>query len=228
MVKLFSANFFLTACLALTISLTFFDDAAGQKNSPDAQAAVEKTQTLLKEITAESFPEISAEKLKVKSFHSQTNFFKTRFSFTRYLTFQSMRTIVYVNPSIFEMGAPDDGIRAVLAHELAHALYYKRKNRLELLGLAALLDSDFIAKFERRADLTAIERGYGEGLIKYREWLYRQIPAEKAKKKQRNYFTPEEIELLIPVIRKKPGLIKKLKKNVPRDLDELNKKLNSK
>lgn len=71
-----------------------------------------------------------------------------------------------------------------MAHELAHTLFYKNKNRLELLGLISLLNRNFTVKFERKADLVAIEKGYSEGLIKYREWLYQHISPNAVKNKK--------------------------------------------
>jgi hypothetical protein len=110
-----------------------------------------------------------------------------------------------------------------LAHELVHSLYYKSKNRLQLFGLISLIGTDFTLKFERRADLVAIERGYGEGLIKYREWLYQNISPKSVIEKKRDYFTPEEIKFLIFEQNKNPDLLKKLRKNVPKNLEEIKK-----
>ncbi len=184
------------------------------------QDAVEKTRALVNEIVTKSYPEIKLEKIRIKTFKSNSNYFKARFSYTRFFTFQKMRHLLYVNPSVFEKGAPGEGIRGIVAHELAHILYYTEKNRFELLGLASLASKSFTTKFERRADLEAIARGYGEGLIKYREWLYKNVPASKLDNKKRDYFTPEEIRLLIPALNKNPDLLDKLKDDVPLNLAE--------
>lgn len=206
--------FFLTAAVVLLTLLP---------NSIFAQTVVEKTQNILYEIVEKSFPELDAKKIRVKTFKSSATFFKTQFSFGRFLTFQGMRTTIFVNPLVFERKAPEEGIRAILAHELGHALYYKQKTRLRLFGLIGLIDGGFNAKFERRTDLVAIERGYGAGLIVYREWLYQNVSGKSVAEKKRDYFTPEEITLLIAAFEKHPKLFEKLKKNVPRNLNEVEK-----
>jgi hypothetical protein len=187
------------------------------------QDDVQKTMGFIKEIAATSYPEIKPEKIRVKTFKSDSNYFKARFSFARFLTFQKMRYLVYVNPEVYQKNISDEAVIGILAHELAHVLYYTEKNRFELLGLTSLASEGFTTKFERRADLVTITRGYGEGLIKYREWLYQNIPADKLDDKKRDYFTPEEIRILIPALSKNPELIEKLKDDVPRNLAETQK-----
>jgi hypothetical protein len=182
---------------------------------------IDKTNQLMLEIAKKSFPEIKLKKIKVKTFQSKTSFFKARFSLTRYLTFQKMRHLVFVNPRLFSLEPPEEGIRAILAHELAHVLYYTEKNRFQLLGLSGLVSSSFIASFERKADLTAIERGFGPGLIKYRQWLYENISKEEVISKKKNYFSPEEIELMLNIIRENPEIIKIWRKKVPKNIYEI-------
>jgi hypothetical protein len=185
------------------------------------QFALNKTKIIINEIIAKSFPELEAKNIKVKTFQSQDTFFKAQFSIDGFLTFQKIKTTIFVNPKVFELNAPEEGIRAILAHELAHAVYYKNKNRLQLIGLISLISRKFTVKFERRADLAAIEKGYGEGLIKYREWLYQHISDEQILVKERNYFTPQELKVLLPEFNKNPEIINWLNQNVPRNLDEL-------
>jgi Zn-dependent protease with chaperone function len=90
-----------------------------------------------------------------------------------------MRYLVFVNPRVFEMQAPEEGVRAIIAHELAHLVYFKRRKRVRLVGLVRLTSNRFTAKFERWADLKAISLGYGEGLKEYRQWLYSNVPSSK-------------------------------------------------
>ncbi len=186
----------------------------------DQKSAVEKTWKLLNEVRSKSYPEISEKDIRVETFSSDADFFKARFSFTRYLTLRHLKTIIFVNPAVYDGDISQNALRAILTHELAHALYYQTRNRLRLLGLVKLTTNDFTAEFERRADLIAISRGYGEGLIEYREWLYRNIPKKKLEMKRRNYFTPEEITILIAALKRNPSMLGKLSKSVPRDLEE--------
>ncbi len=187
------------------------------------QSAIERTRVLAIEIAQKSFPEIKTKKIKVKTFESDSSFFKARFSILRYLTFQRMRHLLFVNPLAFEKRIPPDGIRSIIAHELAHVSYYTRKHRIELLGLTRLSSSGFTAKFERKADLEAISRGYGAGLIVYRKWLYKNIDPKQLPGKKRNYFTPEELKVILEVIKKKPAMIGVWRKSVPRNLEEIKK-----
>lgn len=218
----FSNNLVKSAAVAVLSLLPLYactETAFSQ--SPNAEtSAVRKTREMLVEIIEQSFPELDAKKIRVRPFQSRATFFKTQFSVSRFLTLRAMRTTVLVNPLVFEKNAPEAGIRAILAHELGHALYYAGKNRFELFGLIGLANDGFNAKFERRTDLTAIERGYGDGLIAYREWLYRNVPAKNLAAKKRDYFTPEELRVLVPAIKRKPEIIKMLVKKVPRNLSE--------
>src|SRR4051812_18976780 len=93
-----------------------------------ADDAVEKTRQLIREITDKSYPELKNAKIEVKTFHSDSDYFRSQFSFSRYLTMQKMHYIIYVNPEVYTKKAPENGIRSIVAHELAHALYFKNHN----------------------------------------------------------------------------------------------------
>ena len=77
------------------------------------------------------------------------------------------------------------------------------------------------AKFERRTDLDAIHRGYGDGLKSYREWVYAHIPSNKLPEKRRNYFSPEEIGAIQILLEKRPELIGYWTAHVPMSLLEI-------
>ena len=164
---------------------------------------------------------VETTRLKVKIFHSSSDYFRSRFSFSRFLTFRRLHYVVFVNPQVFEKNAPASGIRAIIAHELAHAAYYRRHNRFELFGLVSLQSKKFTARFERGADLQAIKRGCGAGLKEYREWLYQNIPATKIAAKKRSYFSPEEIDAILEASKEEPDLIDYWIKSVPRNLSEI-------
>jgi hypothetical protein len=128
---------------------------------------------------------------------------------------------VFVNPQVFARGAPDVGVRAILAHELAHVLYFKTRNRLKLLGLVRLASKTSTHRFERWADLQAISRGYGEGLKEYRKWVYRNIPASNLAAKRLTYFSPDEIDAILFASRARPDLLAYWLKHVPLNLDQI-------
>ena len=69
--------------------------------------------------------------------------------------------------------------------------------------------------------MEAIARGYGEGLKDYRNWLYQIIPAKNLEEKKRNYFSSEEINLMLEILKTKPETIEKWRKNIPRNKSEL-------
>ena len=77
-----------------------------------------------------------------------------------------------------QRGVPPVGLRAIIAHELAHIHYYRAQSRMGLLSLGRLLLPTFNTRFERQADLEAIALGYGPGLQEFRKWLYINIPAQ--------------------------------------------------
>lgn len=195
--------------------------AVNAQTQPPA-TPVDKTWKIVDELIATSFPVLKNETIKIEAFQSSSDYFKANFSLGRYATFRKMQYKIEVNPAVYVRNAPEDGIKAILAHELAHIVYYRGKNRAQLLGLGKLAaDKSFTAKFERKADLEAIAAGYGEGLIAYRKWLYKNIGPEKLEEKRRNYFSPEEIELILQIMKKKPGVINYWRENVPRNLEDI-------
>ena len=192
-----------------------------------ARKAVSETAKIVAEIVEKSFPELRGAAISVETFDSSSDYFQSRFSFSRFLTFRRFRYVIFVNPQVFEKNAPIEGVRAIVAHELAHVAYYRRHNRFELFGLAGLQLQSFAVRFERGADLQAIKRGYGAGLKRYREWLYEHIPHEKIAVKKRDYFSPAEIDLMLDARQEKPGLIDYWIKNVPRNGQEIESSVKS-
>lgn len=199
-------------------------DACSERSISTGEA-VDKTREIVNEVVNTSFPEMKKHTIQIKTLRSEATYFETRFSISRYLAFRGIRIIMRVNPCVYDRGAPIDGVRAIIAHELGHADYYLRKNFFELVSLVRLVKGESAANFERKTDLAAIGRGYGPGLIEYRQWLYRNIPQQNVAQKKRNYFTPEEIALLSPAIASRPDLLGELSKKVPRDIDELRRAL---
>lgn len=218
---------FLFAAFPVAAQQTSQTSAGAQTKSGDSvfraqkRFAIGEISRIVAEVVKESYPELQNTKIKVKTFESKSDYFRSQFSVTRFLTFRKLRCVILINPHVYEKNAPADGIRAIIAHELAHTAYYKRHNRFELFGLIGLESKAFTARFERGADLQAIKRGYGAGLKNYREWLYRNIPPAKMPAKKRDYFSPEEIDLILAAIKEKPALMNFWIKKVPRSADEI-------
>ncbi len=199
---------------------------------PDGQAAssgheaetaartLDRARILVNEVISASYPELKGTEIQIKLFDSKSDYFKARFGIPQFF-FGRMQYLVFVNPRVFDRGAPDAGVRAILAHELGHVLYFKTRNRLKLLGLVRLASKASTQRFERWADLQAISRGYGEGLKEYRQWVYQNIPASKLAAKRLNYFSPEEIDAILFASRARPDLLRYWLKHVSLSLDQI-------
>jgi hypothetical protein len=173
---------------------------------------------VLQDIRATSYPELVNVDLRVRSFRSQSDYFRTRFSLSRFLLPIGMRFFVDVNPALLQEQAPLDGVCAILAHEMAHVVSLSRGNRIRRLGLLRLLSKGQMTKLERRTDLEAIHRGYGDGLKNYRTWVYVHIPPSKVQEKRRNYFSPEEIAAIEKKLLLQPDLFAYWSEHVPMSL----------
>ncbi len=194
--------------------------AAALSELPASPSSVEWVKYRADEVVSKSYPEIVGHGWRVRTFHSDYDYFRTRFSIWRFFLPVPMRYYVEVNPLLFDRHAPLDGVCAILAHELVHVRDMSHGNRLHLLGLIRLLSTSYTVQFERKTDLEAIHRGWGEGLKSYRRWIYANIPAAKVERKRRTYFTPEEIDALEPAMRD-PQLLAKWRKKVPLSLEEI-------
>ena len=183
--------------------------------------AIPASGPIILKVRGSSFPELSHIELRVRAFRSQSDYFRTRFSLSRFLLFMPMRYFVDVNPRLFLRPPPSEGICAILAHELAHVVSLSRGNRVRRLGLIRLISRRYTVKFERRADLEAIHRGYGDGLKMYRTWVYAHIPPGKLQQKLRNYFSPDEITAIQVKLQEQPHLFQYWSDHVPTNLQEI-------
>jgi hypothetical protein len=203
----------------LAIALAVIAAAAPAARAADT--AVERTRRIVDEVRAASYPELRGADIQVRAFESRSDYFRSRFDYRRYLAPTSMRYVVFVNPRVYRLGAPDDAVRAIVAHELAHVLFYRQRSRLHLLGLVRLSGSGYRQRFERRADLVALSRGYGDGLKAYRAWLYAHVPAKSLDEKRRDYFSPDEIAAIAAAAKDRPELYGAMMERVPRNLAEV-------
>jgi len=176
---------------------------------------------LIREIIAQSFPNLEALDIRLKWLRSESDYFRTSFSATRFLVGKKMRYYVEVNPEWRTQGAPVDGVRSILAHELAHVEELSQGNRIRLFRLTGLLLKGWTARFERRADLTALARDYGLGLKTYRTWLYDHVPAAALEEKRRDYFSPDEIDAILALATSRPDLFGYWREHVPMTLTDI-------
>jgi len=190
-------------------------------DSAQTDAGIRVTDTLIRSLRNEAFPELVSVDLQVHSFRSNSDYFRTRFSIFRFVLFMRMRYFVEVNPALLQLQAPSDGVCAILAHELAHVVSLSHGNRIRRFGLVQLLSRRRTAEFERRTDLEAIHRGYGDGLKNYRGWVYTHVPASKLQAKLSNYFSPEEISAIQAKLRERPEIFTYWTRHVPANLREI-------
>jgi hypothetical protein len=203
-------------------ALTASSPTSNSDSEPEqANAAISAASTVIQEVRRTSFPDLVHIDLRVRSFRSQSDYFRTRFSLPRFLLLVRMRYFVDVNPGLFQEQAPSDEVCAILAHELVHVVSLSRGNRIRRFGLVRLLSEWQTAKFERRTDLEAIRRGYGDGLRSYRIWVYTHTPPHKLPEKRRNYFSPEEIGAIRVLLEKRPELFGYWNAHIPMSLQEI-------
>ena len=196
---------------------------AGETGGCGQQAVrnISTTEAVIGGLRGASFPELRRVDLRVRTFHSQSDYFRTRFSLGRFFLPARMRFFIEVNPEMFQQQAPSDGVCGILAHELVHVVSLSHGNRIRRFGLVRLLSKSRTSRFERGADLEAIHRGYAEGLKSYRNWLYAHVPAGKVPEKRRNYFSPVEIDAVEEQLRAQPDLYEYWRKHVPMNLQEI-------
>lgn len=195
--------------------------AAVPVQESDTLTATARTRQLIHEIVAASYPTLGSVDVQLGTFRSDSDYFRTSFGASRFMFGAPMRYRIDVNPEWLSRMAPDEAVRSILAHELAHVLELNRGNRIRLLGLADLVFPGKDARFERRTDLEAIARHYGQGLKSYRRWLYANVPPSAARQKRRDYFSPEEIDAILARIEGRPDRLAYWFKHVPMSLAEI-------
>ncbi len=168
-----------------------------------------------------SYPQLNDAEITLRGLRSDSVFFETRFTLSSYFFARRLRYMMMFNPDAMNLHVPADGLRAIVAHELAHIDYFHGESRIGLLGLVRLLSPSFTARFERRADLEAIALGYGRGLQLFRTWLYGNIPPNRVAEKKRDYFSPEEIEAILQAEKQHPEIMRTFARCIPGNLAEI-------
>lgn len=162
-----------------------------------AQPCCEWAERIEREVREAAYPELASADIVIRPFLSPVDYFHAGFDAARFVTGRKMRYVIRANPLLVSRRAPEDGLRAIVAHELAHVAYYNNGPRVRLFGMLRMLSPRWRSGFERSTDREAIRRGFGPGLKLYREWLYRNVPADKLPEKMRDYLSPGEIDALM-------------------------------
>ena len=114
--------------LLLIFSSSVAFSATDKRNKKSALA---RTRELVAEIKKASFPELSETIVQVELFSSESDYFVTRLSVARFLSGRRIIFLLKVNPKVFALAAPEEGLRAIIAHELGHVVWLKQKNRAD-------------------------------------------------------------------------------------------------
>ena len=175
---------------------------------------------VIQSVRQASFPRLSKADIAVYDLRSDSDYLQARFTVSSFFS-RKLQYLVFFNQEAIRRQVPAEGLRAIVAHELAHISYYDDQSRMGLLSLVALLVPSITTRFERKADLDAIVLGYGRGLQTFRIWLYRNIPPAKVADKKRDYSTPEEIEALLRADTNHPGMMANFQRCVPQNLEEI-------
>ena len=183
---------------------------------------------LINKIKKESFPELSNTKISLGSMKSDFAYLGSRPILHSLLWPFKVKYKITVNPKLFKMELPLFALEGILAHELAHTAYYVTKGRFGVI----LTGHIFISKpahidFERRTDVDAIMRGYGEGIKAYREVTYKYLTDEQINVKNKLYFSIEEIDQLMLAYQEYPELKEVWLDQPPLSLADIQRDVNS-
>lgn len=150
---------------------------------------------MVKELIDERFPELVNANITPKAIKNPAVFLATDINVLSVLTGEREYTL-YLNKRLQTHPISDLALKGILAHELVHFTDYEKMNAFELASfyIQYLASDEFSAKYERATDLQSFERGYALGIKAFRYWLYQQITPEAKALKQKNYYTPAEID----------------------------------
>lgn len=98
-------------------------------------------------------------------------------------------------------GLPEEVLTGWLAHELGHVVDYHRRTFFGLLWfiIGYVLFATHRAGAERRADLFALEKGFGTQLMATKLYILEQsdLPDRYKQRIRKYYLSPDELELLL-------------------------------
>jgi hypothetical protein len=147
-------------CRSTILAVIFIGAVPVARRQPSAPEWAER---LVRNVQSSSFPELANKDIRVVQFTSDSDYFQARFSLSRFFLGRKMQYLIRVNAGATLLTAPEEARRAIIAHELAHLAYYAKGNRLHLLGLLRFPGKNFRERFEKRADVEALSRGYAQG-----------------------------------------------------------------
>jgi hypothetical protein len=191
--------------------------ACGTRTNPN----VTPLMPLVNSVRDSSFPQLKDAEISIRDLRNDYIFLEARFTMASYFFNRRLHYTIFYNAEAARRHLPPDGLRAIVAHEMAHIDFFENQSRMGLAGLVRLLSPGFNMRFERRADLKAIALGYGPGLRVYRVWLYRNVPPARMDEKKRDYFSPDEIAAILRITKTNPQFMRDLERCVPRNYSEI-------
>lgn len=107
---------------------------------------------------------------------------------------------------------PEEVLIGWFAHELGHVMDYRERSALNLISFVVryLTVPNYRMGAERRADLYAIDHGFGDALMATKRYILDQskLPEKYKKRIKRYYLSPTELETILK--EKEAALIEEL------------------
>ncbi|MBL4848984.1 MAG: hypothetical protein JKY65_25960 [Planctomycetes bacterium] len=182
---------------------------------------LKEVRRVLDDLIRTSYPELSRIRYVLYTFKSKTIRFRSNVRI-RSLFFGKRVYRIGVNRSVLADPPPPGALRAVLAHELAHTLYYHQRTRGQVIKTARIFfNRRAQIDFELATDLEAARRGFAGGLEEYRRWVEPRLPKAKAAGYAAKYYEAADFVLLGRVARSRPDLLLAWQPNPPRTRAEI-------
>jgi hypothetical protein len=162
----------------------------------DYQTSSSEVRQIIDRVKESYFPELMQAKISIREFSSDEYFLQAKPEIKSLLKKKSKRSyFVEVNTNLYKCSPSALALEAIIAHELEHIADYEKMTSAQIMKLGASYASGkFRARYERATDMKVVDKGMTEGLIQYREWIYKKLNPSQLKTKRKLYLTPEELQ----------------------------------
>lgn len=189
--------------------------------------SVEEVGAILDDLIETAYPELAGIDYRLYFFRHDTIRFRSNIT-VRSLLWGKRKYRIGVNRSVLADPPPPAALRAVLAHELAHTLYYHQRTRGQIIKTARIFwNRRAQIDFERATDLVAIARGFAPGLAEYRAWIRDRMPTSATAKYYETYYDVDDLALLDAVRERRPELLLDWLSNPPRTREEIEERFSA-
>ena len=163
---------------------------------------------LVCEVLDDIFPELQKMKIVIRPLKMGSTFFATLPAPVNLVKKRNKRYLFLFNPLVLNkkgLNTLDNGLKGIIAHELAHIVRYFHGSRKDFFDLRFIYRNiELRIEHEYKTEYLAIERSlktkendkfyYIRELIKFRNWLYSQLSEQELITKREVYPTPEELK----------------------------------